>query len=113
MDSNQEKEATNTGSWANRKEIKRQSRRLEREIKGIEEKIAQIEERLEEITEEMNELSRISAENPETFDTGTAERLTSLSVEFDNQNEELDDIFMKWEELQLALGEIEDEESAE
>ena len=113
LDSNQEKEATNTGSWANRKEIKRQSRRLEREIKGIEEKIAQIEERLEEITEEMNELSRISAENPETFDTGTAERLTSLSVEFDNQNEELDDIFMKWEELQLALGEIEDEESAE
>ncbi len=113
FDSNEDNDTTNTGSWANRKEIKRQSRRLEREIKGIEEKIAQIEERLEEITEEMNELSMISAENPENFDPKTAERLTSLSVEFDDQNEKLEEVFMKWEELHLSLSEIEDDESAE
>ena len=56
----------------------------------------------------MNQLSMISAENPEDFDPNTAEKLTTLSVEFDQQNEELDQLFTLWEELHLALSELED-----
>ncbi|MDN6731753.1 MAG: ATP-binding cassette domain-containing protein, partial [Atopostipes suicloacalis] len=66
IDSTPKKEKT--GSWENRKEIKRKTRRLEREVNQIEKNISKIEDKLALITEEMNELSEKSAENGESFD---------------------------------------------
>ncbi|MDN6196430.1 MAG: ABC-F family ATP-binding cassette domain-containing protein, partial [Atopostipes suicloacalis] len=97
------------GSWENRKEMKRKVRRLEREVSQIEKKISEIEENLAFITEEMNELSVKSAENGESFDLDDSEELTDLSVQFNQKNEELEALFLKWEKLSIELNELHEE----
>ncbi len=91
------------GHWANRREIKSQSRRVEREIKATEEAIAKIESTLQDITNEMNELS-----TSQNLDATTAEKLTELSFTFDAKNEELEELFMKWEDLHETLSKFPD-----
>lgn len=94
------------GSWENRKEFKRKTRRLNREISGIEEEIAEIEEELEKITEKMNQLSMATAENGDSFDSKSSEELTNLSLQFDQKNERLEELFMNWENLSIDLSEL-------
>lgn len=93
-------------SWANRREIRTQTRRIEREIKRTEEDIATMEETLENITTQMNDLSL----NIDQSVTGmeAAEALTELSREFDSKNETLEELYLNWESLHEELSQYED-----
>lgn len=82
--------------WADRKEIKRETRRLSREIEAIEKKIAATEALLENITKEMNELA---SSNDPSFSTNDTKNLNQLSREFDQKSEELEQFFEEWETL--------------
>lgn len=94
------------GSWANRREIRTQPRRIEREIQRIEEEIATTEVKLEQITNQMNELS-LNIDQSATGMEAAAE-LTELSLEFDSKNEQLEDLFTKWEALHEELSQYTD-----
>lgn len=91
------------GEWAERKEIKRQTRRIEREIETIEKNIAEIEQKLKEITREMDNLSTSDEVSANGFSAEASKQLTELSLSFDEKNEELEGLFMKWEELHEEL----------
>lgn len=95
----------NEQDWVDRKEQKRQTRRLKREISYIEEKIAAIEEALENFTNEMNQLSN----NEEVLKSGLSAEahhsLNELSKSFDEKSKDLEDLYEKWEILHLELGE--------
>ena len=96
----------NQGSWANRREIRSQTRRIEREIERTEKEIAEIEEVLEEITDQMNELSAKIDQSAPGMEA--AKQLTELSREFDQKNEKMDELFMNWETFHEELAEYED-----
>lgn len=89
----------NAASWAKRKDIKRETRRLSREIEEIEKLITQNEDQLENITNEMNRLSK--GENE--FSEDENKDLNQLSRQFDQKSAELEEYFEKWEELHIDL----------
>lgn len=105
-----EKEAHTTdeknGSWANRREIRSQTRRIEREITRTEKEIAAIEKLLEDITNQMNDLSLKIDQSADGMEA--AKELTELSRTFDNKNEQLEELFMNWETFHEELSEYED-----
>ncbi len=86
--------------WADRKEVKRETRRLTREIDAIEEQIAQTETLLEEITKEMDDLA--SNSDP-SFSENDTKHLNELSREFDEKNEALEAFYEEWEALHEEL----------
>ena len=91
--------------WADRKEVKRETRRLGREIEAIERKIAETEELLENITKEMNEL----ASNSEaSFSANDTKNINQLSREFDQKSEELEQFYEEWEVLHEELSQYEE-----
>ena len=96
-------ETNTTANGMDRREIKRQTRRLEREITSIEEKIDQFEVDLEEITKEMNNLSYAEATDDSESTSETNEKLTSLSLAYDDKSENLDDLFIEWTNLHEEL----------
>lgn len=91
-------------NWADRKEAKREMRKLQREIEEVEKKITQLEETLEDITNEMNELSS----NGESFTAEDTKILNELSITFDETNKVLEETFEKWETLHEAFSEYDD-----
>lgn len=91
-----------TQSWADRKEIKRETRRLNREIEEVEKQISKSEERLEEITEDMNLLS----ESDVDFSEESNKNLNELSREFDQESSKLEEYFEQWETLHEELDDI-------
>jgi ATP-binding cassette subfamily F protein 3 len=93
-----------TASWADRKEIKRETRRLTREVEEVEKQIAQLEEELERITKDMNQLSESDAD----FSEEANKNLNQLSQEFDQKSSELDEYFEQWEDLHGELADIPD-----
>ena len=95
----------NEQDWVDRKEQKRQTRRLKREISSIEEKIAAIEEDLENFTNEMNQLSNSEEVLKSGLSAEAHHSLNELSKSFDEKSKDLEDLYEKWEILHLELDE--------
>ncbi len=93
-------EQSSENQWVNRKEIKRETRRLTREIEAIEQEIAEAETLLEDITKEMNDLA---SNGDPAFSAGDTKNLNELSREFDQKNEKLEAFYEKWEALHEEL----------
>ena len=91
--------------WENRKEQKRQIRRLKREISAIEHKIAEMEESLENITDEMNQLSNSEEVLKNGLSAETSHSLNELSKSFDKKSKNLEDLYDEWEDLHQELEE--------
>ena len=94
--------STNT-NWENRKEVKREVRRIEREIADAEKKIELLEVELEKITDEMNQLSTGDGNHGNGFTAEQAQELSQLSILFDQKNEALETILETWESLNEDL----------
>lgn len=92
------------GHWADRKELKRQIRRIERTIEEIEEKILEIEADLEKITGEMNDLSA-SSDSADGFNAEINKQLTDLSHTYDTKSAELEELLIQWEDEHEKLAE--------
>ena len=95
----------NEQDWVDRKEQKRQTRRLKREISSIEEKIAATEEALENFTNEMNQLSNSEEVLKSGLSAEAHHSLNELSKSFDEKSKDLEDLYEKWEILHLELDE--------
>ena len=95
----------NEQDWVDRKEQKRQTRRLKREISSIEEKIAAIEEDLENFTNEMNQLSNSEEVLKSGLSAEAHHSLNELSKSFDEKSKDLEDLYEEWEMLHLELDE--------
>ncbi len=98
-----EKAPVSNGNWADRKEAKREIRRIEREIADAEKNITRYEEELEELTEQMDELSSSAA-----FSAEDSIQLNELSKRFNEVNEALEAVMLKWEMAHDELSEFED-----
>lgn len=92
-------------SWVDRKEIKRQTRRLEREIEAVEKEIAETEETLENLTDEMNQLSNSEEVAQNGLSAEASLALNDLSETFDGKSKSLEDLLEKWEVLHEELEE--------
>lgn len=92
------------GNWADRKEVKREIRRIEREIAAAEKNITRYEEELEELTDKMDELSSSVA----AFSAEDSIQLNELSKRFNEVNEALEAVMLKWEMAHDELSEFED-----
>lgn len=95
----------NVDTWKDRKENKRQTRRIEREIESIEKKIVDAEESLENITDEMNQLSNSKEVIQNGISSETNILLNKLSKTFDEKSKDLEDLLEKWEALHEELEE--------
>lgn len=93
-----------TNKWADRKESKREIRRLEREIADTEMNITRLEEELEELTQKMDELSS----SGKIFTPDDSKNLTDYSKRFNEVNEELEAVMLKWESAHEELSEYEE-----
>ena len=93
----------NEQDWVDRKEQKRQTRRLKREISSIEEKIAATEEALENFTNEMNQLSNSEEVLKSGLSAEAHHSLNELSKSFDEKSKDLEDLYEEWEILHLEL----------
>src|SRR5699024_4407699 len=93
----------NEQDWVDRKEQKRQTRRLKREISSIEEKIAATEEALENFTNEMNQLSNSEEVLKSGLSAEAHHSLNELSKSFDEKSKNLEDLYEEWEILHLEL----------
>ena len=93
----------NESSWMDRKEQKRQTRRLKRDIHSVEEKIAETEETLENLTNEMNQLSNSEEVLKGNLSAEVNHSLNELSKSFDEKNKTLEDLYEKWEILHQEL----------
>ena len=76
-------------SWQAQKEEQAKLRKKQNEQKKIEDKINELESKISRLSEEMN--------NPEI--SSNVSKLTELSKEIDKANEELADLYEKWEEF--------------
>ena len=93
-----------TNKWANRKEAKREIRRLEREIADIEKNITCLEEEAEELTKKMDKLSS----SGKIFTPEDSKNLTDYSKRFNEVDEELEIVMLKWETAHEELSEYEE-----
>ena len=93
----------NEQTFVDRKEKKRQTRRLKREISSAEEKIAAIEETLENLTNEMNQLSNSEEVLKNGLSAETSRSLNELSQSFDKESKDLEDLYEEWEILHQEL----------
>lgn len=101
--------SANMSNWADRKEFKREVRRIEREIAEVEQTIEQLEAELENLTDEMNQLSTMDSSNANGFSADQALALNELSNTFDQKNDALDATLEKWEQLNVDLLEYTEE----
>ena len=92
------------GNWADRKEVKREIRRIEREIAAAEKNITRYEEELEELTDKMDELSSSGT----AFSAEDSIQLNELSKRFNEVNEALEAVMLIWEMAHDELSEFED-----
>lgn len=92
-----------TNSWVDRKEIKRQTRRLEREIEAIEKEIADTEEILENLTDQMNQLSNNEKVVQKGLSVEDSIVLNDLSKTFDEKSKSLENLLQEWEILHEDL----------
>ena len=87
--------------WADRKEAKREIRRLEREIADAEKTISRLEEEAEELTQKMDDLSS----SGKVFTPEDSKNLTDYSKRFKEVNEELEAVMLQWENDHEELSE--------
>lgn len=89
--------------FVDRKEAKRETRRLEREIEKAEKEIMRFEEELEELTQKMDELSS----SGKVFTPEDSKNLTDYSRRFNEVNEALEAIMLTWENAHEELSQYE------
>ena len=102
VDSTDEDQSIN--NWADRKEAKREIRRIEREIADAEQSIARYEKELEELSQKMDELSS----SGKIFTPEDSINLTEYSNRFNQVNEELEAVMIIWESAHEELSEYEE-----
>lgn len=90
-------------NWADRKEVKRQVRRIKREIEAVEKDIFTYETEIEALTEKMNHLSTQSSNSGEDFSMEDSKKLTELSNEYDEKSGQLNLFYENWENLHTEL----------
>lgn len=98
-----EAESGSSTTWAERKDIKRETRRLRREIEEVEKLIAESEEFLENTTTSMNQISHGETNTGGEFSEEDNKKLNDLSRAFDQENAVLEEYLEKWATLQEAL----------
>ena len=96
-------EEQSTNNWVDRKEAKRETRRIEREIADAEKSITRYEGELEELTEKMDKLSS----SGKIFTPEDSVNLTDYSNRFNQVNEELEAVMLKWESAHEELSKYE------
>ena len=96
-------EEQSTNNWVDRKEAKRETRRIEREIADAEKSITRYEGELEELTEKMDKLSS----SGKIFTPEDSINLTDYSNRFNQVNEELEAVMLKWESAHEELSKYE------
>ena len=97
-------EEQSTNNWVDRKEAKRETRRIEREIADAEKSITRYEGELEELTKKMDKLSS----SGKIFTPEDSVNLTDYSNRFNQVNEELEAVMLKWESAHEELSKYED-----
>ena len=90
-------------SWSERKDIKRETRRLRREIEEVEKFIAESEEFLENTTVAMNQISHDENNMSGEFSEEDNKKLNDLSRAFDQENAILEEYLEKWAALYEEL----------
>ena len=96
-------ESGSSTTWAERKDIKRETRRLRREIEEVEKLITESEEFLENTTTNMNQISHGEANASGEFSEEDNKKLNDLSRAFDQENAVLEEYLEKWATLQEEL----------